>query len=60
MSRNDSEANWNRRTDRQTDGQDHVLSQADALTKKGRREIVKMSKLAAEHRNKDGAYMLQI
>ena len=25
------EANWNRRT---ADGQDHVLSQADALTKK--------------------------
>ena len=29
MSRNDYEASWNR----QTDGQDHVLSQADALTK---------------------------
>ena len=33
MSRDDSEANWNRRIDRQTDGQDHVLSQADALNK---------------------------
>ena len=37
-SRNNYEANWNRRTDgqadRQTDGKDHVLSQADALTKK--------------------------
>ena len=34
---NDYEANWNRQTGRQTDrrtgGQDHVLSQADALTK---------------------------
>ena len=30
----DYEANWNRRTDRQTGGQDHVLNQADALTKK--------------------------
>ena len=29
MLRDDSEANWNRRTD----GQDHVLSQADTLTK---------------------------
>ena len=28
------EANWNRQADRQTDAQDHVLSQADALTKK--------------------------
>ena len=28
------EANWNGQTDRRTDGQDHVLSQADALTKK--------------------------
>ena len=28
--RDDYEANWNR----MTDGQDHVLSQADALTKK--------------------------
>ena len=30
MSRDDSEANWNRKAD----GQDHVFSQADALTKK--------------------------
>ena len=30
MSHDDSEGNWNRRTD----GKDHVLSQADALTKK--------------------------
>ena len=30
---NDFKANWNRRTGGQTDGQDHVLSQADALTK---------------------------
>ena len=29
----DSEANWNGRTGRQTDRQDHALSQADALTK---------------------------
>ena len=28
------EANWNRQTGRQADAQDHVLSQADALTKK--------------------------
>ena len=28
-----SEANWNRQAGRQTDAQDHVLSQADALTK---------------------------
>ena len=27
------EANWNGQTDGQADGQDHVLSQADALTK---------------------------
>ena len=41
MLRDDSEANWNgqadgqadRQADRMTDGQDHVLSQADALTK---------------------------
>ena len=33
VSIDNSEANWNRRTDRQADGQDHVLSQADALTK---------------------------
>ena len=32
-SHDDSEANWNRRTDRLTDGWDHVLSQADDLTK---------------------------
>ena len=31
--RDDTEANWNRRTDRQTDRKDHVWSQADALTK---------------------------
>ena len=31
---NDYEANWNRRTD----GQDHVFSQADALTKNGANE----------------------
>ena len=30
----DCEANWNGQTDRRTDRQDHVLSQADALTKK--------------------------
>ena len=36
MSHNDSEANWNRQADRPDDGQDHVLSQADALTKKTR------------------------
>ena len=34
MSRDHSEANWNRRTDRWTDREYHVLSQADALTKK--------------------------
>ena len=28
------EANWNRQAGRQADGHDHVLSQADALTKK--------------------------
>ena len=28
------EANWNRQAERQADAQDHVLSQADALTKK--------------------------
>ena len=28
------EANWNRQADRPDDGQDQVLSQADALTKK--------------------------
>ena len=33
-SRNNSEANWNRRTDRQTDRKDHILSQADTLIKK--------------------------
>ena len=33
MSHDNSEANWNRRTDRPTKGQDHILSQADALTK---------------------------
>ena len=33
MSREDYEANWNRPTDGQTDGKDHILSQADALTK---------------------------
>ena len=27
------EGNWNRQADRQVDGQDHVLSQADALIK---------------------------
>ena len=27
------EANWNGQTDRQADGHDHVLSQADPLTK---------------------------
>ena len=32
MSHDDSEANWNRWTDRHTDGQDHVLSQVDVLT----------------------------
>ena len=40
------EANWNRQSDRhadrQTDGQDHVLSQADALTKKQRRVHIKL------------------
>ena len=36
------EANWNgRRTGRQADGQDHVLSQADALTKKMATNLVK-------------------
>ena len=38
VSCDDYEVNWNRQTDRQkdgqTDGQDHVLSQADTLTKK--------------------------
>ena len=34
MSRDEYEANWNGLTDRQTDGQDNVLCQADAaLTK---------------------------
>ena len=28
------EANWNRQADRRTERQDHVLRQADALTKK--------------------------
>ena len=28
------EANWNRQTDRRTDGKDHVLREADTLTKK--------------------------
>ena len=32
-SHDDYEANWNRRPGAQTGGQDHVLSQADALTK---------------------------
>ena len=31
----DYEADWNRQTNRQTDGQDHVWSQADSLTKNG-------------------------
>ena len=35
MSRNVYEANWNGQASGQTDGQDHVLSQTDALTKKG-------------------------
>ena len=39
-SSDDSEANWNGQEDRMTDGQDHLLSQADALTKK----IYKLSK----------------
>ena len=30
----DYEANWNRQAGGQADAQDHVLSQADALTKK--------------------------
>ena len=30
----DYEANWNRQAGRQAGAQDHVLSQADALTKK--------------------------
>ena len=34
MLRDDSEANWYRQAGRQTDGQNHVLSQADTLTKK--------------------------
>ena len=29
-----SEANWNGQTDKQAGRQDHILSQADALTKK--------------------------
>ena len=29
------EANWNRQEGRQADTQDHILSQADALTKNG-------------------------
>ena len=33
ISRNNSEVNWNGQTGGQEDGQDHVLSQADALTK---------------------------
>ena len=32
-SHDDSETNWNRWTDRPTDGQDHVLSQSYAITK---------------------------
>ena len=40
VNKTSQEANWNgrsgRQTGRQTDGQDHVLSQADALTKKKR------------------------
>ena len=38
-SRNDSEANWNRRTD----GQDHALSQADTLTKMAKDELKNVS-----------------
>ena len=53
MSRNDSEANWNRRTDRQTDGQDHILSQADAMTNKSRQEDV-ATFLVACHRDSPG------
>ena len=38
VNKTSQEANWNgwtgRQAGRQTDGQDHVLSQADALTKK--------------------------
>ena len=37
--RDDSEANWNRRTGGQADAQDHVLSQADALTKKAGQKL---------------------
>ena len=33
VNKTSQEANWNGQTDRWTDGQDHVLSQADALTK---------------------------
>ena len=40
VNKTSQEANWNertgRQTGRQTDGQDHVLSQADALTKKNK------------------------
>ena len=37
MSCDDYEANWNGQTDRQEDGQGHVLSQADSLTKNFRK-----------------------
>ena len=37
------EANWNRQTGRQADAQDHVLSQADALTNKLSDDIKKNS-----------------
>ena len=40
---NDSEAN--RRTDRQTDRQDHLLNQANALTKKSRENESKVQSL---------------
>ena len=33
VTKTSQEAKWNRQADRQTDAQDHVLSQADALTK---------------------------
>ena len=41
------EANWNAQSDRQAGAQDHVLSQADFLTKKTKRREEKNVNLAA-------------
>ena len=45
------EANWNEQACRQADGQDHILSQADALIKNGRRAaVVRASPKLTEYR----------